>query len=40
MIKIQKLMAKEYALKAKSNDVTGGMHPYRKVRSKKSAEND
>ena len=41
MIKIQKLMAKEYALKAKSNDVTGGMASLiEKLGPKKSAEND
>jgi len=41
MIKIQKLMAKEYALKAKSNDVTGGMASLiETLGTKKSAEND
>ena len=41
MLKIQKLMAKEYALKAKVNDATGGMAALlEKVGTKKSAEND
>ena len=41
MIKIQKLMAKEYALNAKSNDVTGGMASLiETLGTKKSAEND
>ena len=41
MIKIQKLMAKEYALKSKSNDVTGGMASLiETLGTKKSAEND
>jgi len=41
MLKIQKLMAKEYALKAKVNDATGGMAALlEQVGTKKSAEND
>ena len=41
MMKIQELMAKRYALKAKSNDVTSGMSELiEKLGTKKSAEND
>ena len=41
MLKIQKLMASKYALKAKVNDATGGMAALlEEVGTKKSAEND
>jgi hypothetical protein len=41
MLKIQKLMASKFALKAKVNDATGGMAELlEKVGTKKSAEND
>jgi len=41
MLKIQKLLANEYGIKAKVNDATGGMAALiEKVGTKKSAEND